>query len=318
MGTISNSTTTVKLGTPSSPVGLLKPITSRGPCSHGIDTREISPIESMPWQSSIQGPEHKLTFMPYYSHTMSTMHNRLSNLRHLSFPSEYKYKQIINQERKTSTARIINECYQSDEYRKIRMTYYDAGETQVFNSLWYPRAELGVDLPLLGIDLIQFKNRYLVVVDFQPLHKDQGSTPEMQGLWREMPEILKGRMSDRFYDEERFFSNHMLFGRFSRKEASDGLVDEGGDLWEAFEKYLSLHIDVVQGTVVRNQCIDAGSLKPDTSPLTLERHREYDNYSADRDPAHALFVRIFGKKFADGFVYDFLFSLSDQKIDDTP
>ena len=53
------------------------------------------------------------------------------------------------------------------------MTYYDAGQdTQVFNSLWYPRAELG-DLPLLGIDLIQFKDKYLVVVDFQPLNEKQ-------------------------------------------------------------------------------------------------------------------------------------------------
>eukprot|EP00553_Chaetoceros_curvisetus_P015432 CAMPEP_0204646292 /NCGR_PEP_ID=MMETSP0718-20130828/4315_1 /ASSEMBLY_ACC=CAM_ASM_000674 /TAXON_ID=230516 /ORGANISM="Chaetoceros curvisetus" /LENGTH=258 /DNA_ID=CAMNT_0051668497 /DNA_START=8 /DNA_END=784 /DNA_ORIENTATION=- len=257
------------------------------------------------------------------------MNGRLSNLRELSFPPEYKYKENLAKDTKKishnhqrtvskSAARIINECYQSDEYRKIRMTYYDAGETQVFNSLWYPRAELGVDIPLLGIDLIQFKNRYLVVVDFQPLQEGTQSIPEIQDVWERMPEVLRGRMSDRFYDEGRFFSNHMLFGRFGREKTLDGIVDVGGDLWDACEKYLSLHIDMVQESMKRKEGADLDQESIEVASfLTLERHQEYDTYSAARDPAHALFVRIFGKQFADGYVYDFLFSLSDSKVDDT-
>jgi 15,16-dihydrobiliverdin:ferredoxin oxidoreductase len=42
----------------------------------------------------------------------------------------------------------------------------------------------------------------------------------------------------------------------------------------------------------------------------MERHKEYDIYSAERDPAHAMFVKMFGKEFADGFVHEFLFGLS--------
>ena len=43
----------------------------------------------------------------------------------------------------------------------------------------------------------------------------------------------------------------------------------------------------------------------------LDRHRDYDMYSAHRDPAHAMFITMFGKDWVNGFVYDFLFSLSE-------
>jgi len=191
------------------------------------------------------------------------------------------------------------------------MTYYDAGETQVFNSLWYPRIEHG-DLPLLGIDLIQFRDRFLVVVDFQPLDEKKELT-DLKKLWEEMPLVLRGRMSQRFYDEDRFFSDHMLFGRFSSEEAlEDGLVDVGGELWVAVQKYVALHMEMVMeqkqaaGGIAKENRI----FRNDDAPHVLERQREYDIYSAERDPAHAMFVKMFGKEFADGYVYDFLFSLS--------
>ena len=194
------------------------------------------------------------------------------------------------------------------------MTYYDAGQdTQVFNSLWYPRAELG-DLPLLGIDLIQFKDKYLVVVDFQPLNEKQDIL-EMKELWDDMSDVLKGRMSSRFYDENRFFSNYMLFGRFKKEDAVGGdgnsLIDVGGDLWNAVQSYMGLHIDLSQEmySQVKHQSEDGQYVR------VMERHKEYDIYSAERDPAHAMFVKMFGKEFADGFVHEFLFGLSkDAKL----
>ena len=52
--------------------------------------------------------------------------------------------------------------------------YYDAGDAvQVFNSVWYPDAKY--DLPVLGMDLLSFNHkRYLAMVDFQPLHEEEG------------------------------------------------------------------------------------------------------------------------------------------------
>jgi hypothetical protein len=55
--------------------------------------------------------------------------------------------------------------------------------------------------------------------------------------------------------------------------------------------------------------------KPDPSnaATVLERHAAYDTYSAERDPATGLFATMFGKEWADDFVFDFLFSLSERK-----
>ena len=69
---------------------------------------------------------------------------------------------------------MVNLEFSSDEYRKIRMTYYDAGDnTQVFNAVWYPDPKY--NLPVLGIDLLAFnRKKYLAIVDFQPLHEEEG------------------------------------------------------------------------------------------------------------------------------------------------
>jgi hypothetical protein len=66
-------------------------------------------------------------------------------------------------------ARIGSMEFRNDKFRKVRMTYFDAGDAvQVFNTLWYPNFEY--DLPMLGVDLISLgKNRVLSVVDFQPV-----------------------------------------------------------------------------------------------------------------------------------------------------
>jgi 15,16-dihydrobiliverdin:ferredoxin oxidoreductase len=280
----------------------------------GIANKEQE-YDSMPWKSSIK-PGCSLTFMPYYTWTEKILH-QLTNLKHHP-TSKYHYCEQSASALKSSGrashkkgARIINESYESDEYRKIRMTYYDAGETQVFNSLWYPRPELGY-LPLLGIDLLQFHNLYLVVVDFQPIHDQSESPDRLERIWKEMPFILRGKMSDRFYDEDKFFSDHMLFGRFGKEEAEEtGLIEIGGDLSNAVQKYISLHVTMVQEIHQSTDTEKRDSLQDDGMQV-LERQRKYDIYFAERDRAHAMIVKMFGKEFADGYLYDFLFSLSNE------
>ncbi len=44
-------------------------------------------------------------------------------------------------------------------------------------------------------------------------------------------------------------------------------------------------------------------------------HIDYDKYSAEKDPAHSLFVGFFGKDWSDRFLREFLFPLS---LDDLP
>ena len=40
----------------------------------------------------------------------------------------------------------------------------------------------------------------------------------------------------------------------------------------------------------------------------------YDQYSADKDPAHGLFKSYFGEDWADDFIHEFLFTLADRAV----
>ena len=52
--------------------------------------------------------------------------------------------------------------------------------------------------------------------------------------------------------------------------------------------------------------------------MVLERQKEYDTYSAERDPATGLFAAMYGSEWAGDFVHDFLFSMSERKVGGAP
>mmetsp|Transcript_32571 Transcript_32571/g.32895 ORF Transcript_32571/g.32895 Transcript_32571/m.32895 type:complete len:105 (+) Transcript_32571:836-1150(+) len=84
---------------------------------------------------------------------MDYMRTNLSNLR-LKECTTPTFGDVSYNENTLKKARIVNMCFSSDEYRNIRMTYYDAGDgCQVFNSLWYP--DPSYNLPVLGIDILK-------------------------------------------------------------------------------------------------------------------------------------------------------------------
>ena len=108
-------------------------------------------------------------------------------------------------------------------------------------------------------------------------------------------------MSSKFYDETQFFSKEMLFARFE-----DGKIVDN-DLLPAFKSYVKTHLDLVRNT--------PPSTNPKDIRAVFDRQRAYDTYSADRDPAAGLFAAMFGKQWAEDFIYDFLFSLSERSED---
>lgn len=272
----------------------------------GIPESVIStPVElaevahGMPWRETI-GDSDKvdpLIYMQFWEWQLDHMKKCLTNLEtDDSSLADFGFK--ANEEKK---ARIVSQCYKSDEYRKIRMTYYDAGDnTQVFNSVWYPDPKY--NLPVLGIDLLAFnRKKYLAIVDFQPIHEneeDHACTFEHRlSPIKNQYESLKGRMSSKFYDETQFFSQEMLFARFEDEE----VVRD--DLFPAFKRYVMMHNRLIRETEPNDQ----------GTASVLERQKAYDTYSAERDPATGLFAAMFGKEWADEYVFDFLFSLSEKK-----
>ena len=261
--------------------------------------RQAEAVHGMPWKSSIdKNVDDELLYMPFWEWQMSFMEEHLTDLQVVECDNgktDFSYN--VNTKKK---ARIVNLCASSEEYSKIRMTYYDAGEnTQVFNSVWYPSPEY--NLPVLGIDLLAFnRKKYLAIVDFQPLHEDEAdhatTYEHLLEPIKEKYDSLKGRMSSKFYDETQFFSKQMLFARFD----DENVV--GDDLFPAFKSYVETHLDLVRSTDA-----NASDIK-----MVLERQKEYDTYSAERDPATGLFTAMFGGEWAEEFVHDFLFSSSER------
>mmetsp|Transcript_20903 Transcript_20903/g.39079 ORF Transcript_20903/g.39079 Transcript_20903/m.39079 type:complete len:218 (+) Transcript_20903:2-655(+) len=180
------------------------------------------------------------------------------------------------------------------------MTYYDAGDnTQVFNAVWYPDPEY--NLPILGIDILAFnRKKYLAIVDFQPIHdEEEDHAARYEHLLKPIKEkydALKGRMSSKFYDETQHFSQQMLFARFDDEE----IVSR--DLFPAFQSYVQTHLELIQSSERR----------PEDVKMVLESQKDYDTYSAERDPAAGLFAAMFGAEWAEDFVHDFLFSMSEK------
>jgi len=256
----------------------------------------------MPWKESIDQVQ-ELTFMPFWNHQINFMKCHLTDLKMIEVCDRGKTQDFSFAVSKG--VRMGNLCFSSQEFRKIRMTYYDAGkQTQVFNSLWYPDPKY--NLPVLGIDLLQFAGgkRNLVVIDFQPIQERDGQAKNF--AHKEYGHFLKpirdgfpslqGKMSARFYDEIQFFSKQMLFGRFDDNNINV-ISDE---LWPAFQQALEGYMKMFRSTL-------ANELQRDQ---VLERQRAYDIYSADRDPALQMFKAKFGEKWADTFVHEFLFDLS--------
>eukprot|EP00565_Helicotheca_tamesis_P007623 CAMPEP_0185733770 /NCGR_PEP_ID=MMETSP1171-20130828/20460_1 /TAXON_ID=374046 /ORGANISM="Helicotheca tamensis, Strain CCMP826" /LENGTH=355 /DNA_ID=CAMNT_0028403579 /DNA_START=143 /DNA_END=1210 /DNA_ORIENTATION=+ len=274
---------------------------------HHIDEAEAK--YGMPWKTSIgheenstSGDNASLLYMPFWEWQISFMKNNLTNLSVVpcSNAAIHRHDYHYN-ENEQKGARIVNMCFESDEYRKIRMTYYDAGQkTQVFNSVWYPHPKY--NLPILGVDVLAFnQQKYLAITDYQPIHdaeEKHACTYEhlLKPIRDDYPN-LKGRMSNKFYDENQFFSKQMVFSRF---EDVNVVHDE---FYPAFQRYIMTHVDLLQNT------------KPDENMrsmrFVLERQASYDTYSAERDPALGLLTAMFGTDWSESYMREFLFDMSD-------
>jgi len=198
-------------------------------------------------------------------------------------------------ERGKNPATIRSWCYQCPELRKIRYTYIDAGASaQIFNSVIYPSPQY--ELPLLGVDFLSFGQvKNLIVMDFQPLFQDQAYLTKyihpLKALHDKYPDLSQN-LEMKFYDANQYFSKYLLFAKTDPETVKTRVL-------EAFKDYLNLYWEM----------LDAAT--PLTDPSDIQRiikaQKDYDQYSADRDPASGLFSSYFGHDWSEKFLYGFLF-----------
>ena len=280
----------------------------------------------LPWMESIDR-NRELVYMPMLAKQLEVM-AQLGMVEE-PLPESFAYR--------TSTvkpARIGNVCFHNDRFRKVRLTYFDAGDSvQVFNALWYPKFEY--DMPMLGIDLISLgKGRVLTVVDFQPLHPTADYHAKhiapLTAIRNKYPD-LQGTLSGKIYDDTSFFryvcvlhgfrcfcglnpllttppvprpllsSKNMLFGRFTDESKLESVVRP------AFCEYLDAYVAAM--------AVAVPDARPDSMEAVRQRQAAYDAYSALKDPAVGLFDAYFGKEWSADFVHDFLFTMSGASRD---
>lgn len=198
-------------------------------------------------------------------------------------------------QRGKNPATIQSWCYQCSELRKIRYTYIDAGESaQVFNSVIYPSHQF--DIPLLGIDLLSFgQKKILVVLDFQPLFQDEAYQAQyiepMRELYQKYSDLAQN-LSMKFYDANQYFSKYLLFAKTDEETVKTRV-------FPAYKDYLNFYWQMLEKAT------------PLTNPEDIQRvqkaQKDYDQYSADRDPASGLFSSYFGHEWSERFLYEFLF-----------
>ena len=198
-------------------------------------------------------------------------------------------------ERGRHPATIRSWCYSCPELRKIRYTYIDAGESaQIFNSVIYPSHRY--ELPLLGVDFLSFgKVKNLIVLDFQPLFQDEAYQAKyikpLQTLHSQYPDLSQD-LEMKFYDANQYFSKYLLFAKTDAGTVATRVLD-------AFKDYLNLYWQLLEQAT------------PVSHPADVQRisqaQKDYDQYSADRDPASGLFSSYFGHEWSERFLYDFLF-----------
>lgn len=230
-------------------------------------------------------------YKPFLEHLERSLFQRFE-LRQRPIPAGLEF-QIS--ERGRNPAKIQSWCYQSPEFRKIRYTYIDAGvSAQILNSVIYPSHHY--ELPLLGIDFLSFgQGKNLIVMDFQPLFQDPDYLTQyinpLKGLHDRYPDLAQD-LEMKFYDANQYFSKYLLFAKTNSEMVKTRV-------FEAFKDYLNLYW----------QMLDQAEPLVDPSDIqrVVKAQKDYDQYSADRDPASGLFSSYFGHEWAEKFLYGFLF-----------
>ena len=230
-------------------------------------------------------------FQPFLQYLERELFNRFE-LRSREIPSELEFQ--VSQRGK-NPAMIESWCYQCSELRKVRYTYINAGETaQIFNSVIYPSHHY--DMPLLGIDFLAFgTKKILVVLDFQPLFRDRDYLDKYIEPMRPIREQYSELAQDlpmKFYDADCYFSPYLLFA----KTDAETVVNR---LFPAYQEYIQLYFQLLEKAEVKTEQTQIDRI--------VEAQKEYDRYSAERDPAAGLFKSYFGHEWSEKFLHEFLF-----------
>lgn len=95
---------------------------------------EHSTPQFIPWSQSIT-PSREMTYMPMYQMQIDLI--KEMNMEQINLPESF-----VQRNSTTKPARIGNACFKNDQFRKIRMTYFDGGDNVQVLSLQFYNPDL--------------------------------------------------------------------------------------------------------------------------------------------------------------------------------
>jgi hypothetical protein len=102
--------------------------------------------EALPWSKSIN-PDRDLSYMPMYQTQLDLM--KAMGMEQVSISESF-----VNCESSVKPARIGSACFKNDKFRKVRLTYFDAGDNVQVNSNFYATAPTEIQALALFFNLI--------------------------------------------------------------------------------------------------------------------------------------------------------------------
>ena len=177
---------------------------------------------------------------------------------------------------------IHSKLYSSDTILKSRETYIDTGKSFIYNNIIYPKT--GSNLPCLGIDLMAFMEKKVIIVfDFQ--HPKDHYEYHHSILDDNMSEYLDITKDIRFFEAGNHFSRYVYVKKCTMSEVSNYLTD--------FSQYVRVFAELLDhhrptGSDESEYCV-------------------FDQYMLQLDPVSGFMESNFGKEFAEHYVHDFLF-----------
>ena len=211
-------------------------------------------------------------------------------------------KEFKEHHNKDSKYIIKNWIFESQQYRKWRITKLDGGDKlQVFNTVAYPNFKS--EFPILGADILWFgtSQKLLAIFDYQPLIQEKKYLQKYCSsldFIKNQYSVFDNHKMKNIYDSKKYFSPWVMICRGNK-------LNLDRDLNKIFHSFVINYLNIYR-------------LNPDNQFLNLEQIKinqiKYDKYSFEKDPADKLFKSFFGEKWTTKFINDFLFTLNNETI----
>lgn len=193
-------------------------------------------------------------------------------------------KLVYSTDHQEKDNRLESKLYTGEYVLKSRETCVESGETEyIYNNIIYPKT--GKNLPCLGIDLMAFfEKKVIIVFDFQhPVDNYDYDDPIIRKNLSEYNGITK---DIRFFQPGNHFSRYIFVKKCEMSQVDDYLPD--------FEKYVKTYSELLN------------TYKPIDDEV--DNFVNFDTYMYELDPVIGFMEQRFGKTFAKDYVENFLFS----------